>query len=95
MSTEVQYDVSHSVSDASSPVIEIDQLNRTNTTQGTGGLSPMSPLPLATPFTSPRHQTWLLMDGNSEMPTEVSDGLMNSLSKSVWSGKENDIYMYS
>ncbi|KAI8889134.1 hypothetical protein K501DRAFT_329474 [Backusella circina FSU 941] len=84
-STEVQYDISHSVSDASSPTIEIDHLNRTNTTHSTGGLSPMSPLPLATSFGSPRHQTWLLMDGNSEMPNDVSDGLMDSLSKSVWS----------
>ncbi len=47
------------------------------------GLSPYSPLPNLSPAS---RQNWLLIDGNSEMPIDVSDGLMDSMNRSVWSG---------
>lgn len=49
-----------------------------------GSLSPYSPIPNLSPNSS--RQNWLLIDGNVEMPTEISDNLMDSMHHSIWSG---------
>ncbi|KAI8977429.1 Ion transport protein-domain-containing protein [Mycotypha africana] len=42
------------------------------------------------PFTSPTSKNnWLLIDGNADMPSELSDSLLNIIDQSVWSGKYN------
>ncbi|RCH95425.1 hypothetical protein CU098_003574, partial [Rhizopus stolonifer] len=53
-----------------------------------GALSPYSPLP---PQLSPAsRQNWLLIDGNIDMSTEMSDGLMDSINRSIWSDMLRD-----
>lgn len=49
-----------------------------------GGLSPYSPMPNLSPVS---RQNWLLIDGNVEMPIDISDSLMDSMNHSMWSGK--------
>ncbi|KAI8075574.1 Ion transport protein-domain-containing protein [Thamnidium elegans] len=49
-----------------------------------GGLSPYSPMPNLSPAS---RQNWLLIDGNVEMPIDISDSLMDSMNHSMWSGK--------
>lgn len=44
----------------------------------------LSPFPILSPNS---RQNWSLIDGNSDMPSEISEGLMDSMSHSVWSGK--------
>lgn len=48
------------------------------------GLSPYSPMPNLSPVS---RQNWLLIDGNVEMPIDISDSLMDSMNHSMWSGK--------
>lgn len=53
-----------------------------------GGLSPLSPYPAISPSI---RQSWLYVDSSIEMPRDVSEGLMDSMSQSVWSG---NVYYY-
>lgn len=68
----------------SSPNTEFDGSSRL------GGLSPYSPLPNLSPGS---RQNWLLIDGNVDMPTDISESLMDSMNHSMWSGKR--IYLLS
>ncbi|CAO3641997.1 unnamed protein product [Mucor hiemalis] len=52
-----------------------------------GALSPYSPIPNLSPAS---RQNWLLIDGNNEMPLDVSDGLMDSMSHNIWSDMLRD-----
>jgi hypothetical protein len=94
-STDNQYDPSYSGggyslmvapgtnSIPSSPNTDFDSTGRS---AFTSALSPYSPFP--TNLMSPAsRQNWLLIDGNVEMPSELSEGLMDSMHHSVWSGK--------
>jgi hypothetical protein len=93
-STDNQYDPSYSGggyslmvapgtnSIPSSPNTEFDGAGRS---AFTSALSPYSPFPISMSPVS--RQNWLLIDGNVEMPSEISDGLMDSMNHSIWSGK--------
>lgn len=63
----------------SSPMTEFESSGRLGS-----GLSPYSPFPNLSPAS---RQNWLLIDGNGEMPIDISDGLMESMNHSIWSGK--------
>ncbi|KAG0747200.1 hypothetical protein G6F57_006621 [Rhizopus arrhizus] len=66
-------------SQPSSPRTDFDRSPRTI------GLSPHSPLlPSLSPATT--RQNWLLMDANADMPTEISEGLIESINHSMWAG---------
>lgn len=62
----------------SSPMTDFESSGRLG-----GGLSPYSPFPILSPAS---RQNWLLIDGNGDMPIEISDGLMDSMNHSIWSG---------
>lgn len=62
----------------SSPFTEFESSGRLGS-----GLSPYSPFPNLSPAS---RQNWLLIDGNGEMPIDISDGLMESMNHSIWSG---------
>ncbi|KAI7900056.1 Ion transport protein-domain-containing protein [Cokeromyces recurvatus] len=67
-------------SSPSSPNTEFDSIYRS---PFSGGLSP-SPV---THHPSPSTRlNWALIDGNLEMPIEISQGLMDSMNHSIWSG---------
>lgn len=66
----------------SSPNTEFDGTGRT---AFTNALSPRSPFPIN--LSPASRQNWLLIDGNVDMPSDISDGLMDSMHHSVWSGK--------
>ncbi|EIE92076.1 hypothetical protein RO3G_16787 [Rhizopus delemar RA 99-880] len=66
-------------SQPSSPRTDFDRSPRTI------GLLPHSPLlPSLSPATT--RQNWLLMDANADMPTEISEGLLESINHSMWAG---------
>ncbi|KAI8378680.1 Ion transport protein-domain-containing protein [Choanephora cucurbitarum] len=79
----------------SSPNTDFETTGGSGRSPFTGVLSPYSPL---APQLSPAsRQHWLLIDGNLDMSTEMSDGLMDSIQSSVWSGMigfvhENSIF---
>ncbi|CEP11360.1 hypothetical protein [Parasitella parasitica] len=58
------------------------EIDSTGRSVFSSALSPFSPIPAFSPAT---RQTWLLIDGNVEMPTEVSEGIMDSMNHSIWS----------
>jgi hypothetical protein len=55
-----------------------------NRSSHSGGLYPYSPTPSASPTS---RQNWQLIDGNMEMPFEISESLVELMSHSVWSSK--------
>jgi hypothetical protein len=55
-----------------------------NRSSHSGGLSPYSPTPSASPTS---RQNWQLIDGNMEMPFDISESLVALMSHSVWSSK--------
>lgn len=59
------------------------EMESTGRSAFSGALSPISPFPVLSPAS---RQNWLLIDGNVEMPNEVSEGLMDSMNHSIWSG---------
>ncbi|CAO3640711.1 unnamed protein product [Mucor fragilis] len=59
------------------------EMESTGRSAFSGALSPISPFPALSPAS---RQNWLLIDGNVEMPNEVSEGLMDSMNHSIWSG---------
>ncbi|KAI9483591.1 MAG: Ion transport protein-domain-containing protein [Benjaminiella poitrasii] len=67
-------------SNPSSPYTDFDNASRS---PFSGGLSPYSPL---SHFSSSSRLNWALIDGNIEMPVEVSQGLIDSMGHSIWSG---------
>lgn len=62
----------------SSPLTEFESSGRLG-----NALSPYSPFPNLSPIS---RNNWLLIDGNGEMPIDISDGLMESMNHSIWSG---------
>lgn len=61
----------------------ITEMDSTGRSAFSTALSPFSPFPALSPTS---RQNWLLIDGNVEMPTEVSEGLMDLMNHSIWSG---------
>lgn len=71
-----------------SPNTEIDSAGQSTFL---GGLTPLSPYP--TIISPSIRQNWLYVDGNIEMPKDVSEGIMDSMNQSVWSGTYN-LFVY-
>ncbi|OAD00432.1 hypothetical protein MUCCIDRAFT_113913 [Mucor lusitanicus CBS 277.49] len=63
------------------------EMESTGRSAFSGALSPISPFPALSPAS---RQNWLLIDGNVEMPNEVSEGLMDSMNHSIWSDMLRD-----
>ncbi|KAI8378320.1 Ion transport protein-domain-containing protein [Blakeslea trispora] len=72
----------------SSPNTDFEATGGSNRSPFTNVLSPYSPM---APQLSPAsRQHWLLIDGNVDMSTETSDGLMDSIQNSIWSDMLRD-----
>ncbi|KAL9549481.1 hypothetical protein PS6_006058 [Mucor atramentarius] len=63
------------------------EMESTGRSAFSGALSPISPFPVLSPAS---RQNWLLIDGNVEMPNEISEGLMDSMNHSIWSDMLRD-----
>jgi hypothetical protein len=95
-STDNQYDTSFSggayslsVAPGTSSIPSSPNTDFENSGRMGSALSPYSPIPNLSPAS---RQNWLLIDGNVEMPSEISDGLMDSMHHSIWSGNVTHIF---